>query len=86
MEQFGGSEKYKTEPLSLNVDEMFIGPFGSALKNNCFVDADQAYCMVYEQKHAIQKTMDVETRYFDRMNDEENSEKKKEYATNRNKD
>ena len=65
MEQFGGSEKYKTEPLSSNVDEMFIGPFGSALKNNCFVDADQAYCMVYEQKHAIQKTMTVETRYVD---------------------
>ena len=42
---------------------MFIGPFGSSLKNECFVDEDEAYCMVYEQKHAIQKTMDVETRY-----------------------
>ena len=50
-------------PLSDNVDEMFIGPFGSSLKNDCFVKKDSGYCMVYEQKHAIQKTMDVETRY-----------------------
>ena len=42
---------------------MFIGPFGSALKNDCFVDQESGYCMVYEQKHAIQKTMDVPTRY-----------------------
>ena len=55
--------EYKCIPLGDNVEEMFIGPFGSSLKNECFVDEDEAYCMVYEQKHAIQKTMDVETRY-----------------------
>ena len=55
--------EYKFVPLGENVEEMFIGPFGSSLKNECFVDEDEAYCMVYEQKHAIQKTMDVETRY-----------------------
>ena len=65
MEQFGNAKKYKAEPLSVNVEEMFIGPFGSSLKNNCFVEPEQAYCMVYEQKHAIQKNMDVETRYVD---------------------
>ena len=52
-------------PLSENVEEMFIGPFGSSLKNECFVAREHAYCMVYEQKHAIQKTMNVETRYID---------------------
>ncbi len=56
-------EKYKQEPLKDNVLEMFIGPFGSSLKNDCFVDEEDGFCMVYEQKHAIQKTMDVETRY-----------------------
>lgn len=54
----------KYSPLKENVEEMFIGPFGSALKNECFVNENEAYCMVYEQKHAIQKTMDVETRYI----------------------
>ena len=42
---------------------MFIGPFGSALTNECFVAQEDGYCMVYEQKHAIQKTMDVPTRF-----------------------
>ena len=56
---------YLLEPLKNNVEEMFIGPFGSSLKNDCFVDKENAFCMVYEQKHAIQKTMNVETRYVD---------------------
>ena len=56
---------YKVEPLKNNVKEMFIGPFGSSLKNDCFVPENEAFCMVYEQKHAIQKRMDVETRYVD---------------------
>ena len=55
--------KCKCVPLSENVEEMFIGPFGSSLKNECFVNENEAFCMVYEQKHAIQKTMNVETRY-----------------------
>lgn len=66
-EQFVKDDRYPKEPLADNVDEMFIGPFGSALKNNCFVELEQGYCMVYEQKHAIQKTMNVETRYVDEV-------------------
>lgn len=47
------------------VDDMHIGPFGSDLKNDCFVPKENSFAMVYEQKHAIQKTMNVETRYVD---------------------
>ena len=54
-----------TAPFGNFVSEMHLGPFGSALKNECFVPRESSYCMVYEQKHAIQKRMDVETRYID---------------------
>ena len=54
---------YPSEPLDNNVIEMFIGPFGSSLKNEVFVEEKDGFCMVYEQKHAIQKTMNVPTRY-----------------------
>ena len=37
------------------VNQMNIGPFGSDLKNEDFVSEEESYCMVYEQKHAIQK-------------------------------
>ena len=63
VEMFGDKAAYASEPLGNNVEEMFIGPFGSSLKNDCFVPQEKAFCMVYEQKHAIQKTMNVETRY-----------------------
>ena len=43
---------------------MFIGPFGSALKNECFVDKEDGYCIVYEQKHAIKKSIDLPARYI----------------------
>lgn len=65
-EMFGNLDRYPMEPLDDNVHEMFIGPFGSALKNECFVDSENGYCIVYEQKHAIQKTMNVPTRYVDK--------------------
>ena len=65
VELFGDISKFKSVALKENVEEMFIGPFGSALKNECFVGKDDAFCMVYEQKHAIQKNMDVPTRYVD---------------------
>jgi len=65
IELFGDADRFDAAPLDDSVEEMFIGPFGSSLKNECFVTADQAYCMVYEQKHAIKKTMDVDTRYVD---------------------
>lgn len=58
--------QYRKEPLKDNVEEMFIGPFGSSLKKECFVDERNAYCMVYEQKHAIQKTLAGKNRFVDR--------------------
>ena len=42
---------------------MFIGPFGSSLKNDCFVEEENGYCVVYEQKHAIEKRVDLPFRY-----------------------
>lgn len=74
VEMFRETKQYPKEPLNDNVEQMFIGPFGSALKNECFVDASDAYCMVYEQKHAIQKTMDLPTRY---VNEEKYKELKR---------
>ena len=58
VEMFGDEQAFNKEPLSQNVEEMFIGPFGSSLKNESFVSKENGYCMVYEQKHAIRKTMD----------------------------
>lgn len=46
------------------VSKMNLGPFGSDLKNDCFVEKEYGDCMVYEQKHAIEKTMDLPTRYI----------------------
>lgn len=63
VEMFGDEKQFTYMPLSESVEEMFIGPFGSSLKNDCFVSKEDAFCMVYEQKHAIRKTMDVGTRY-----------------------
>ncbi len=65
VEMFGEADKFETKPLEDSVEEMFIGPFGSSLKNDYFVSSDKGYCMVYEQKHAIKKTMNVDTRYVD---------------------
>ena len=50
--------------LKESIIEMFIGPFGSVLKNECFVSKDDGYCMVYEQKHAIKKTINLDNRYI----------------------
>ena len=63
VEMFGNEEDFYSTQLYNSVEEMFIGPFGSSLKNDCFVPKKQGFCMVYEQKHAIRKTLDVETRY-----------------------
>lgn len=71
VEMFGDEQAFNKEPLSQNVEEMFIRPFGSSLKNESFVSKENGYCMVYEQKHAIRKTMDVETRYIDKPKYEE---------------
>ena len=57
---------WEVKPLKNSVIEMFLGPFGSALKTDCYVSKKDAYCMVYEQKHAIKKTMELETHYIDK--------------------
>ena len=57
---------WEIKTLKESVIEMFLGPFGSALKTDCYVDKENSFCIVYEQKHAIKKTMDVETHYIDR--------------------
>ena len=55
---------WELRPLKESVIEMFLGPFGSSLKTDCYVGKDDAFCMVYEQKHAIRKTMAVDTHYI----------------------
>ena len=55
---------WEVKPLSENVHAMFLGPFGSALKVDSYVDRENAYCMVYEQKHAIQARLDLDTHYI----------------------
>ena len=47
VEMFGDRDSFAAFPLESNVEEMFIGPFGSSLKNECFVPENEGYCMVY---------------------------------------
>lgn len=54
---------WEVKAIKENVAEMFIGPFGSSLKTNCYVDKADAYCMVYEQKHAIRKNYNLDNHY-----------------------
>lgn len=63
IEMFGEQSACNRDPLQGNVNEMFIGPFGSSLKNDCFVEKEDGYCVVYEQKHAIDKDITVPFRY-----------------------
>ena len=67
MEMFGdvlrNNKNFEICPFGEYIDQMNIGPFGSDLKNDSFVPKEQSACMVYEQKHAIEKTLDVPTRY-----------------------
>ena len=69
-EMFGNpvtNEKgWEVAPLKDSVIEMFLGPFGSALKTECYVNKNDSYCMVYEQKHAIKKTLALDTHYIDK--------------------
>lgn len=55
---------WEVKPLKENVIEMFLGPFGSALKVDSYVDKEDSYCMVYEQKHAIQGTIELDAHYI----------------------
>ena len=63
IEMFGEQSACNRDPLQGNVNEMFIWPFGSSLKNDCFVEKEDGYCVVYEQKHAIDKDITVPFRY-----------------------
>jgi type I restriction enzyme S subunit len=47
------------------VNEMHIGPFGSAMKSDVFVGKEEAACVVYEQKHAIKRSINLGWRYVD---------------------
>lgn len=57
---------WEVAPLKESVIEMFLGPFGSVLKTECYVNQENSFCMVYEQKHAIRKTLDTETHYINK--------------------
>ena len=55
---------WEVKKLSENVHEMFLGPFGSALKVDSYVEKEDAFCMVYEQKHAIQGRLDLDNHFI----------------------
>lgn len=56
---------WEVRPLKNAVVEMFIGPFGSALKTDYYVSEEKAFAMVYEQKHAIKKTLEQDNHFID---------------------
>lgn len=56
---------FSYSPLKESVIEMFLGPFGSALKTSFYVGQDKSFCMVYEQKHAIKGTFNLENHFID---------------------
>lgn len=57
---------WEVKKLGDNVEEMFLGPFGSALKVDSYVPKEDSYCMVYEQKHAIKKSLNLENHYINK--------------------
>ena len=69
-EMFGDPVKnekgWPVKPIKDSVEEMFLGPFGSSLKTDCYVPQELSYCMVYEQKHAIKKTLSQENHYINK--------------------
>ncbi len=57
---------WEVKKLKDSVQEMFLGPFGSALKVSCYVPESDAFAMVYEQKHAIQGTLEIENHFINK--------------------
>ena len=57
--------RYEERSLGELVEEMHIGPFGSAMKSDVFVAEGDASCVVYEQKHAIKHSIGLAWRYVD---------------------
>ena len=70
VEMFGditiNSKSFPTICFGDFTKQMNIGPFGSDLKNDCFVPENEGYCMVYEQKHAIDKDLKAEKRFVNK--------------------
>lgn len=68
-EMFGDPVKndreWPSQRIKESVEEMFLGPFGSALKTDSYVEESNSYCMVYEQKHAIKKTLELDNHFID---------------------
>ena len=60
-------KNWKVEKLKENILEMFLGPFGSSLKVESYVPKDKSFCMVYEQKHAIKKSINLENHYINNV-------------------
>lgn len=56
---------WEIKPFKNAVIEMFLGPFGSALKTDSYVSEEESFAMVYEQTHAIKKTLEQENHYID---------------------
>ena len=63
--------EYPVIRLGDGVKRMHIGPFGSALKSDCFCDEVSADCVVYEQRHAIHSAFATEYRYINKNKHEE---------------
>ena len=57
---------WEVKKLNESVHEMFLGPFGSALKVSCYVPENESFAMVYEQKHAIQGTLNLENHFINK--------------------
>lgn len=57
---------WEVKKLNESVHEMFLGPFGSALKVSCYVPESESFAMVYEQKHAIQGTLNLENHFINK--------------------
>lgn len=57
---------WPVKKLNESVQEMFLGPFGSALKVSSYVSESESFAMVYEQKHAIQGTINLDNHYINK--------------------
>ena len=57
---------WEVKTLKDSVQEMFLGPFGSALKVSCYVPESDAYAMVYEQKHAILGSLEMDNHFINK--------------------
>ena len=66
VEMFESAGDHPKAQIGDLVLSMHIGPFGTAMKSDAFVSESEASCVVYEQKHAIRKSLDLGWRYVDK--------------------